>query len=72
MQKILRETQSNHGTWKELHQNPIKGLVTHEGFWNLYWRRENNFLEFNWAMGRAPPSARTLRYENKDVKFTKN
>jgi hypothetical protein len=30
MQKILRETQSNHGTWKELHQNPIEGLVTHE------------------------------------------
>jgi hypothetical protein len=28
MQKILRETQSNHGTWKELHQNPTKGLVT--------------------------------------------
>jgi hypothetical protein len=36
MQKILRETQSNHSTWKELHQNPIKYLDTHEGFGILY------------------------------------
>lgn len=27
MQKILRETQSSRGTWKEFHQNPMKILL---------------------------------------------
>jgi hypothetical protein len=36
MYKILRQTQSTHSTWKELHENPIEGLVTHEGFENLH------------------------------------